>query len=391
MRRLLPLLVVLLAALATVKLGLELHRLLFGVGPDAMVDLHLRCEEVPAWFAGEKVYGTREYHLATYPPASFPLLWPGTGWLPAAQARWLWAGMLLAMLTVLCGQLVRASGARDTTEAAGAALLVLASNATGVVIGNGQLAVALLPLLLFACSRWAQRPAGPGSRLLAGAAMLLALVKPNVSAPFFWLLLLRERRWLDAFLLVLAYLALTAFAMSFQPAPPLTLLEDWLVNAQQETGVVGYGSLTSWLSAAPSPWPLLASLSLLGLHGLWVALTRRADLWLHLGLAALVARIFVYHHMYDDVLLVLPMLVLVQLLTGRRPASQALRRGAGALLALAMLGQVLPARLHYDWPSPWPELYAAVHYAAWLPLGGLLLWLCWGGGVSRTRSSVQPG
>ena len=119
---------------------------LWPTSPKGAVDLIYRHAEVHRWFAGLPVYG--EMKTATYPPASYAMLWPLLGWLELAQARWLWACINLAALGWLAHLLVRESGADRPAERLFIALLPLAAYSTGATIGNGQLIVALMPLLI---------------------------------------------------------------------------------------------------------------------------------------------------------------------------------------------------------------------------------------------------
>ena len=79
----------LLACVAAIKLSGEFRRLVFDTGPLGAIDLLSRLMEVQLTFAGTLVYG--KFGAAIYPPASYALLWPFTGWLGPEPARWLWA------------------------------------------------------------------------------------------------------------------------------------------------------------------------------------------------------------------------------------------------------------------------------------------------------------
>ena len=70
-------------------------------------------------------------------------------------------------------------------DRAALALLLLSMNATGVAIGNGQMILHVLPLLLAAVLFVQTQPAGWRRDALAAACFLGALINPNLSAPFF--------------------------------------------------------------------------------------------------------------------------------------------------------------------------------------------------------------
>ena len=67
------------AIISVIWLGYEFWRLLFQDFPLGAIDLRLRHKEVAHWFSGSKVYYT--IGTAIYPPASYALFWPFTGWL----------------------------------------------------------------------------------------------------------------------------------------------------------------------------------------------------------------------------------------------------------------------------------------------------------------------
>ena len=50
--------------------------------------------------------------------------------------------------------------------------------------------------------------------------------------------------------------------------------------------------------------------------GVWLYRHRRVDLWLQLGVIAVVARLWAYHRLYDDVLVVLALVALFRIATG---------------------------------------------------------------------------
>jgi hypothetical protein len=122
--------------------------------------------------------------------------------------------------------------------------------------------------------------------------------------------------------------------------------------------------------------------ALMGL-GAWTFLHRRADLWLLLGVAAVVARLWTYHFVYDDVLILLPMLALYRLArAGPGPGNTDLAAG---LLFAAGLGLALaPARmLNMGWPLDFA--YEAAQAALWLAMLAFLGW------QAARANAPQPG
>src|SRR5262245_52331772 len=87
--------IVLMVLAAIIRLGNEFPRLLWESGRTGAIDLKLRHEEVHRWFDGRPVYSELK---STYPPASYPILWPLLGWLAVTPARFLWAATTVVAL-----------------------------------------------------------------------------------------------------------------------------------------------------------------------------------------------------------------------------------------------------------------------------------------------------
>jgi hypothetical protein len=355
--------VAVLALFALLKLGSEFWRLVADTGVSGAIDLHLRHTQVHRWFAGSPVYA--ELHNALYPPASYPVLWPLVGWLDFTAARWLWAGTSVVMLSWLAWLIVRESGAETRLERAFVALLLLSMNATGVTIGNGQLIVHCLPVLLIGLLLLRRRRGEWRHDLLAASLILVALVKPNIAAFFFWAVLFWPGRLRPAVLVVVGYLALTLFAAAFQGAGVPALIAGWLRNSASVGARLGYGNLEMWFADVGLPaWGILSSLLVLGMLGVWTYVHRDVDIWLFFGVTAIVARVAVYHMVYDDLLVLLPMVALFRI-AKRGEAADGSDVLAGVLLAVLVLVMLAPARLQFP-SSPWLPLFAAGHVGVWL-------------------------
>ena len=311
--------VISMALFAVPWLILNFVKLLLAQGPWGAVDLSLRYNEVQLWFAGNSVYSEQPNAMhAVYPPASYAMLWPLMGWLEFPHAR-IVAALALAAATVwLTLVLIEESGAETGLERAFIALLVLSMYATGFAIGHGQLTIyavwglaAGLTVMSLGQSRWQDD-------LIVALFIVIALVKPTLSIPFFWLLLFRPGRLRPALLVLTGYLALTVIAVAFQKFDLSGLLQAWIMRsvagAAREAAGGGYGSIHSWLAVfGLKQWNLVGSVLLLLLLGYWTYCYRHADLWLLLGVTAIVARVWVYHRSYDDVLMLFPMITLFRI------------------------------------------------------------------------------
>jgi hypothetical protein len=254
---------------------------------------------------------------------------------------------------------VRETGARNRRERLFAVLMLLSMNATGVCVGNGQLSLLVLPLVTAGVLRLRRNRAGWATDAAAASLVLVSLVKPNLSAPFFWLVLFLPGRLRPAVLVVAGYAVLTALAALPQETGVASLLGSWARQSQADCAPCGTADLHVLLHYLGLPgWMFPASLVALLALGGWVRLHRGIDIWILLGVTALAARFWTYHGIYDDVLAVLPMVALFR-------AARTNPR-AGVLLAVAVASMLLPARLHHFWPHPWPLVFAGVHAAVWL-------------------------
>jgi hypothetical protein len=342
--------------------------------------LMLRYDEVHRWFSGRPVYS--ELDTAVYPPASYLLLWPLLGWLSVSAARWLWAVATVAALGWLIYLIVQESGADTPWERVFMALIPLAIYPTGATIGNGQLIVLLLPALVAGLVRLRRQPSWHGD-LLVAVLMIIALVKPSISAPFFWILLFVPGTWRPAVYVTLGYVVLTLLATSFQGPSLITLLQELLTHVSGLASWGGYANLHSLLATLGlENWSLPSSLLVLAALGVWIYRNRQKDIWLLMGVTALVTRFWTYHGWYDDLLILLPMVALFRV-AKQSPVSRE-RVMSGGLLAITLLMMLAPGGL-YLLPPPWKMLYVTGQIFAWLITLIFLFFL-----TQRERNTQAP-
>jgi hypothetical protein len=325
--------------LMVILAALRLHKGFGGLLWGRAGDLQLRHREVHLWFAGEPVY-------AVYPPASYAMLWPFLGWLPLSLARWLWAATAVAALVWLSCLIMRESGARTRLDRAWVALLPAAMYPTQMAVGLGQLIVHVLPLLLAGILQL-RRPGGWRRDVWAAGLLLGALVKPSLSAPFFWIALFLPTGLRPVLVASGGYLGLTLVAASFQGDDLTSLFAAWLVrgSAVAVANSWSHTNVHTWLGVLGlARWVLVASGALLVALGVWTYQHRRVDVWLLLGVTALMARFWTYHILYDDLLILLPMIALFRL-ASPRPMAGGSALVAGVLLALTSLAMLAPGRI----------------------------------------------
>lgn len=182
------------------------------------------------------------------------------------------------------------------------------------------------------------------------------MIKPSVSAPFFWLVLFVSGTLRPALLVVAGYVGLTFLADILQPGELADLLRAWVGNAS-EAYDRGYADLHEWLRLLGlSEWAIPASLAVLALLGLWTYLHRDRDLWLHLGVSAIVSRLWTYHLWHDEVVLVLAAVALFRV-ARQSPAPDRSLLSAAVLPPLLVAGMIVSTR-GAELPVPWSPAVA---------------------------------
>jgi hypothetical protein len=334
--------------IAGVRIPQGLWRLLYFAGPRRVYDLRFRTMETKAWFSGEPVYGKLE--TADYPPAAYPVLWPFVGWADISVIRWIWAGTMLAMLAWLAVLIIRESGAESLPEKAVLALLPFAAYSTYAVMNTGQLILHILPALLVGLFLLTRPPTSLWRDVGATALLLAALVKPTLSVPFFWIAFFVPKRWRPALLIAGGYIALTLFAAAFQQGNALDLVKGWLGQRGNVQAEQSSANVHAWLFALHQEqllFPIALTL-LLGL-AVWTYRRRAADFWVLAGFAAVVARMWMYHRYFDDLLILIPMIALWR--AARLGSDQRLRLTAGVLAGALWASLLLPRLTINDYPT----------------------------------------
>ena len=350
-------------------LGYQFWRLLWDPSPKGAIDLKQRYEETSLWFGGKCVYDTLT--TATYPPATYALLWPFLGWVTIAQAKWLWAATTVLALGWLIRLFLKERLAQTNLERVFVALIPLSIYGSGATIGNGQLMVHLLPCLLTSLLLLAKGKGLWRYDLLAACLMIFALAKPSASAAFFWIVLFFPKRLRPSLLVVSGYVGLTVLAGTFQELNLIELLHRWIASSREtltHTAVkYSNSNLHSWSAYFElEKWcPAGSMLILMGL-GVWTYCYRKADLWLLIGVTALVTRFHTYHAWYDDLLVSLPVITLFRIAKYGR-LKEGYNSAAGLLLAVTLLLLVAPGGL-YLFPYPWNSLYVQAQTFVWVSL-----------------------
>jgi hypothetical protein len=194
---------------------------------------------------------------------------------------------------------------------------------------------------------------------------LLALVKPSLTIPFFWVVLFVPGRLRPALLIAGGYLGLTLLASACQPVGLSELLRGWLERSSPMAANRGYGNVHAWLAAfGAERWIGPASAVILAALGWWIYRHRRLDIWLLLGVTALVARLWTYHALYDDLLIMLPLIALYRMAQTDRSSARA-DVASAVMFAIVFLALLMPARLH-SLPAPWNWPFNIGNPIVWL-------------------------
>jgi hypothetical protein len=331
---------------------------------------------VNRWFAGLRVYGA--IANADYPPAAYATLWPLLGWLPIGPSRVLWAIIVAICLAALAYLVLRESLATAPTERVFVALLVFPIYGVQMTVWAGQLGIHVLVLLLAAVLLLRRRRGGVWRDLVGAVLIALALVKPTIAAPFLWIALIVPGRWRPTVLAAAVYVGLTVLAAVPREEGALTLVRDWLRGRSAQMPVLdGHANLHKWLAIAGlGRWMIPASLVAVLALGSWVRRHREAELWVLLGVVALVARLWFHHWAYDDVLLIVPMVALYRI-ARQGPTAGGRDVAAGVLFAALWAIGLAPYRaFNFDTTPPMPIhwLVEIVQSGAWLATLAFLLY-----------------
>ncbi len=362
---LLNLSIAILAFLAFLKISDEFYRLVLSDSRNAAIDLKIVKRGINLWFSNRPIVA--ELHSSVYPPPSYAMLWPFIGWIDFSTARVVIAISFIPSLILTAYLFLKNSLAKNKEELFLAVSIPLSMNAVGVTIGNGQLSLHALLLFVFAILLLKQKEVSFAKEILISIMILISLIKPSITAPFLWILLIVYPNRRIIILTIFSYALLTFAAFYFRgtdlqgitPVVFATLLFLWILfivypnrriiiltifsyalltfaafyyrepNLQEVTSVVsdilnnirwativgnskgGYANLHSLLAyLGLEELNLIAPCIFFIIFGLWVYLNKKADIWLLLAVTAIFSRLWMYHRVYDNILLIVPMITL---------------------------------------------------------------------------------
>lgn len=115
-----------------------------------------------------------------------------------------------------------------------------------------------------------------------------------------------------------------------------------------------------------------ASLAILALLGVWIYRHRNIDLWLLLGSTAIIARIWIYHRWYDDLLFLLPLICLFRIFRSQEYSCR--EQNLARILFLWLWIFLLPPGILYTIPSNFLLGLQITGWLATLLFFGFLSW-----------------
>lgn len=343
-------------------------------------DLWLRWLEQACVFAGVSPYQVAEgpqpgcplpsrfLQFVNYPPWAYFtglfVLWP-----PFWVTRILFAILDLVGMALVATEVWRWSRPVGREVAWLLVAAVLAVSAYFDTLAVGQYGIVVLGLLV-GVRRLLER----GRFALGGVLLGVAMLKPTFAGPFVVPLVV-ARRWRALAGLALYLGGASAVTWALTGSDPATMLREmvrhggaWLGNS--------YGPINLALAAGFSPeasMVLTAAAGLaLGLGGhLW---GRERSQVYHFGVAAVVARVWAVHNIYDNVVLVPALVALICLWLAVRSAT------AAAVAGVFALSLWLPAWMVLD--------SARFAPAVGLQVAQVLVWL---GGLAYLVAAWPPG
>lgn len=353
--------------LAVTRLAYQFWRLLIDRNPNGAIDLRMMHKWVGLWFAGAPL---NEIILL---PATYALLWPFTGWLSLEPSRWLWAAVYIASLAWLSYIAIRGAGIGKKREIIFAVLFILAIYPTGITIGNGQVILFLLPAVLTAVLTERERENSIAGNVVIALLFLFSSLKIPITAPFFLVSLISGRAFRPLFIAACGYIVLTYVAISYRDTGLIETLRIWIEDSSALAVGGGYANLHIWLGSLGLKQLILPfSLVMISAFSLWLYKFRNVDIWIQLGVAAIVSRLWTYHRLYDDLLILIPMITIFRI----SRSSQLSRNeslAADLLLVISWLGLLSPG-FFLQLPLPVGTLFRTGQTAIWISMLIFLLY-----------------
>ena len=357
----------LMSVLAVLRLAYQFWRLLLDQKWNGAIDLRIMHEFVDSWFKGEPL--KEILHL----PATYVILWPFTGWISFESARWLWAILYIVFLIWCFSIVIAETGIKKREEILFAVLFILSIYPTGITIGNGQVILFLLPAILTAVLMERGHESDITKDIIISFLFLFSSLKITVTAPFFLIPLITQRAFRPLAIAACGYIILTYVAITYRDTGLIETLQVWLVDSSAKATTRGYANLHIWLGNLGLKQLIFPfSFVFISAFGFWLYRFRKIDIWIQLGVAAIVARLWTYHRLYDDLLILVPMITIFRIVRSNR-LSRNESLAAELLLLVSWLGLLSPGSF-LQLPFPLGTLFRTGQTIIWISMLVFLLY-----------------
>lgn len=224
----------------------------------------------------------------------------------------------------------------------------------------------------------------PWRRAAAVALLIFSSSKLPVTAPFFLILIISLKDLRTMTMVGASYVFLTFFSLSFRDINILEFASKWTNETPHVVTVGGHGNIHHFLAPLGINNMLLPSSALmLAALAVWIYKFRKTDFWVQLGVAAIIARFWTYHRLYDDLLIIIPMAAVLRLL--RNGGLSVNERGAASVIFAASVVSFLIPGFFLQLPHPWGVLFQGGQMVIWLSLLAFLMY------YAHAESRREPG
>jgi hypothetical protein len=258
-----------------------------------------------------------------YPPYAFLVnglfYWPT--W-PAA--KFYFCGIILACVLLCATWAWQSDPSADLAQRWLLFFAVVGCNVVSTILGLGQ-NTTIYVVALVACLLLIQKD----QQILAGIALAIAASKINIAGPFF-LPLLFAKKWKALAAAIVYMLVGWALVCWWIHASPVAVFHTWVTAAQRN---VGYGyDFSLLLKPLGLPPPLLTKVTALIVFAAAavVLYAKRGASWQgQFAIASVAGRLWAYHRLYDNFMLIFLVVTLLSLWFSRRLSALALAVTAG--------------------------------------------------------------
>lgn len=264
---------------------------------------------------GNNIYATMT--SAVYPPSMHVLLWLIIGWLPYGWVAWMWAAVNMAaivLLMVITYKWMYRSGV-DYSITWIVTLSVPAFHSISHALGIGQLTVFYISIFLLVTYQYFREYIPYWEKLIWTVPIALCLGKYSIFLPLIIPLLFQKHLRFIVLGAIIMNIILSLGVAVYLDIGVVKLMEGLLNNSGrvQELGSIDLHVFLS-VMGLESEWIVITSMILLLMFLGFNYLIKDIDLTSRLALAAVFARLWVYHGHYDNLMLIFLLLAIGQMI-----------------------------------------------------------------------------